>query len=138
MPDWSAYVRQRLHLRALREEREAEIVEDLARQLDDAYRDALMAGATDAEAQRAAGQHITNWDALSHQLSTSPRQRHAAIDRWQQQVDDRMLETGGQFTFSSLRLEAVSRVCVDGRGRSLCQLVRILPGRGGRRYSGIR
>src|SRR6185436_7151166 len=38
----------------------------------------------------------------------SPRQRQAAIDRWQQQVDDRMLETRGRFTFfARLRQDVV-------------------------------
>jgi hypothetical protein len=40
MPDWAQYVRQNLRLSHLRPEREAEIVEDLAAQLDEAYAEA--------------------------------------------------------------------------------------------------
>ena len=38
MPDWKQYVRERLRLPLLTPEREAEIIEDLAQQLDDASR----------------------------------------------------------------------------------------------------
>ena len=41
--DWLAFVREHLRLSEIRPEREAEIAEDLARQLDDAYRDAARA-----------------------------------------------------------------------------------------------
>ncbi len=44
---WSSFVREHLRLSGVRPEREAEIVEDLARQLDDAYREALATGASE-------------------------------------------------------------------------------------------
>jgi predicted permease len=108
MPDWRAYVRQRLHLPALRREREAEIVEDLARQLDDAYHDALKAGATEDDARRRAEQHVADWTALATQLSASPRQRETAIDRWNQHADDVALERRGRFSIvGALRQDVV-------------------------------
>ena len=70
MRDWAAYVRRRLHLPALNVAREAEIVEDLARQLDDAYRDTLSAGATEAEALARAERHVTDWSALAARQSS--------------------------------------------------------------------
>lgn len=51
MPDWAAYVRERLHLGGLRPEYEAEIVEEIARQLEDAYEDALQRGLDETEAE---------------------------------------------------------------------------------------
>jgi predicted permease len=108
MPDWPAYVRQRLQLSALRREREAEIVEDLARQLDDAYRDALKSGATEDDARRRAEEHVADWEALAAQLAASPRQRQPAIDRWSQHADDRALERRGRLPLvSALRQDLV-------------------------------
>jgi predicted permease len=96
MPDWSAYVRRRLSLPALRREREAEIVEDLARQLDEAYREALAAGATEEQARTRAEQHVANWDELSRQIGASARGRLAAAERWQNHADDRVIATYGR------------------------------------------
>jgi predicted permease len=96
MPDWTAYVRRRLSLPALRREREAEIVEDLARQLDEAYREALGGGATEAEARAHAERHVANWDELSRQIGASARGRLSAADRWQQHADDRVIASQGR------------------------------------------
>ena len=96
MPDWTAYVRRRLSLPELRRERELEIVEDLARQLDEAYREALGAGATDAEAQARAEAHVANWDNLSREIAASARGRLAVAERWQQRADDRVIASHGR------------------------------------------
>src|SRR5579864_7682132 len=96
MPDWTAYVRRRLSLPALRRERELEIVEDVARQLDEAYREALDAGATDAEAQARAEAHVANWDDLTREIGASARGRLAAAERWQQRADDGAIASYGR------------------------------------------
>jgi predicted permease len=96
MPDWTAYVKRRLSLPDLRREREAEIVEDLARQLDEAYREALSAGASDAEAQTRAEQHVANWDDLSRQIGASAHGRLAAAERWHERADDRVIASDGR------------------------------------------
>jgi predicted permease len=101
MVDWAAYVRRHLSLPTLRREREAEIVEELARQLDDAYRDAVNAGATPAEARTHAERHIADWTQLARQLSASPRERLPASARWQERADDRVLDTRGRFTLAA-------------------------------------
>src|SRR4051794_3119048 len=101
MPDWSAYVRAQLRLTSLREERQVEIIEDLARQLDDAYREALASGAAEADARRRAEQHVPDWNALSTQLSTSTRERLSPIGRWQQASDEHHLDARGSFTFTA-------------------------------------
>ena len=51
MPDWKKYVRQNLYLPNFRSGREAEIVDDLAQQLEDAYRDGLSTGLSAIEAE---------------------------------------------------------------------------------------
>src|SRR5439155_3365151 len=98
MADWSAYVRHRLSLPTLRPEREAEVVEDLARQLDEAYREAIAAGTTEAEALTRAEQHVPDWDALARQIGASSRQRKAAVDRWQEHRDEYAIATRGRLS----------------------------------------
>jgi hypothetical protein len=65
MRDWSQYVRQHLSLLDCRPEREAEVVEELAQQLDDAYQEALQAGLDErGDAFLAATRHVSDWPAL--------------------------------------------------------------------------
>ncbi|MGH9798294.1 MAG: hypothetical protein ACRD5D_09095, partial [Candidatus Polarisedimenticolia bacterium] len=80
MPDWRAYVGERLPLPALRAEREAEIVEDLAQQLDEAYRAALARGASAADAEIAAQREIQDWDSLGRAISASDTRHRRALD----------------------------------------------------------
>jgi len=101
MRDWTKYVRDRLRIRTLREGREVEIAEDLARQLEDAYREARQSGATDTEALARAEQHVTDWDALSRQLARSRRERVAPVDRWAREADDRAVETRQRLTLGA-------------------------------------
>ena len=53
-PDWPAYVRQNLQLCGFRPERESEIVEEIAQQLEEAYHEVLRAGGTETLAARPA------------------------------------------------------------------------------------
>src|SRR5215813_2658864 len=71
MPDWRRYVRERLRVSHLRPERAAEIVEDLAQQLEDAYRAALERGATAEEAEATTAREIQDWDRLARDLNRS-------------------------------------------------------------------
>src|SRR5882724_3267918 len=88
MPDWASYVRKNLRLRAVRPEREAEIIEDLARQLDDAYRDGLRHGASESDARAQAEAHISDWSALGGELSASPRNQLRQLEQWHQTSTD--------------------------------------------------
>ena len=120
MPDWTQYVRDHLKIQTLREGREAEIVEDLARQLEDAYREARQSGATDAEARTRAEQHVTDWAALSRQLARSRRERVAPVDRWARDADDRAVDTRQRLTLGAeLRQDLLYGVRALGRHRSL-------------------
>ncbi len=91
VPDWSAYVRENLQLRGCRPERESEIVEEIAQQLDEAYQEALRAGGSQQEARAAAEGHVANWAVLRQQLASSQREKEAraAIVLGQGQERDR-------------------------------------------------
>ena len=95
--DWTTHVRRHLRLTGLQAAREAEIVEDVARQLDDAYREALATGVSEPEARARAERHITDWPALGRDLSRSSRERQAALDRWSGRLDDRAVDSTGGF-----------------------------------------
>ncbi len=73
----------------LRPECEAEIVEEIARQLEDAYEDALRRGLGEKEAQADAAAHITDWDALAAELRESPAGRMPALDLLVERAADR-------------------------------------------------
>jgi putative ABC transport system permease protein len=97
-PDWSAYVRENLQLRGFRPERETEIVEEIAQQLDEAYQEALRAGGSEQEARAAAEEHVADWAVLRQQLAGSQREKEfrAAIAPGQGQERD--LPQSGRFS----------------------------------------
>jgi putative ABC transport system permease protein len=68
MHDWQGYVRTRLGPLPCAPEREAEIVEELALQLEQVYRRATSAGASDAEAYADAEAEVADWRALAATL----------------------------------------------------------------------
>ena len=74
MRDWEKYVRGRLTLRDVEAQREGYIVEELATQLEDVYRQARSMGHSDSEADLMTREHITDWEALATDIR---RQRRA-------------------------------------------------------------
>src|SRR5258708_4001857 len=68
MPNWNEYVREHLSLPKCSPERETEIVEELAQQLDEAYQEGLLSGLTEQEALLTAKRHISDWPALANDL----------------------------------------------------------------------
>ena len=68
MPDWIRYVREQLKLDLPSADREAQIVEEIARQLEDAYQEALRSGATEIEAEQIAHQHVSDWSKFADEL----------------------------------------------------------------------
>jgi predicted permease len=99
MPDWIDYVRGNLRLRGFRPEREAEIAEEVARQLEDAYTEALRLGASEARAGEIARRHIADWGALAHELEEARRGKESAMTMWQHHAEDRALRERGRLTF---------------------------------------
>ncbi len=67
--DWRAYVRRRLPLIAAAAERESEIVDELAIQLETIYERERRGGATDEDAMRAAEAEVPDWHALARTLT---------------------------------------------------------------------
>jgi putative ABC transport system permease protein len=69
MHDWRRYVRTHLPALETSPEREVEIVDELAHQLEAAYDGAIACGATDAEAQAQAIAEVPDWHELAFTLS---------------------------------------------------------------------
>jgi predicted permease len=106
--DWAAFVREHLRLEGIRPERESEIVEDLARQLDDAYREALARGKSPEEGLAAAKRHIANWTALGRSISRMETQKMSSVTQWQNRAEDRDLRKRGAFSWlTDLRQDVI-------------------------------
>jgi predicted permease len=101
MPDWGQYVRQNLRLSGLKVEREAEVIEDLAQQLEDAYAEALRSGLSPSQAEAAAEKHINDWPALAKQLECSRVGRESAMSAIQNRLEDRDITIHGKFSLFS-------------------------------------
>jgi putative ABC transport system permease protein len=81
MPDWREYVRGNLLLPRALPEHENEVVEDLARQLADAYADGLRRGCSPEGAEAEVRSHISDWRQLSADLSAASRNRTNPLER---------------------------------------------------------
>ena len=99
MPDWRAHVRRRLALPGLRPERTERIVEELAQQLDEVYRDACARGLEPAEAEEAAGRQVDDWPGLARELRAAegPQRRSAAVC-WGERKREALQDRGGART----------------------------------------
>jgi len=73
MRDWRAHVRQRLPRLHVAAEREHEIVTELALQLEQAYMDAVVEGASETEALEQAEQQLGSWDGLAREINSAER-----------------------------------------------------------------
>jgi len=98
MPDWPQYVRQNLRMSGSRVEREAEVIEELGQQLEDAYAEALNRGLSPSQAEAAAKRHIADWSALAKQVERSRRGRESAMSTLQNRAEDRGIATLGNFS----------------------------------------
>ena len=86
--DWKAVVRAKLETGGLRPDREQDVVDDLAVQLDEAYREALARGLNEADAEAAALAHVPDWTALSKQVVQSRRMAEGTLDRLERRAVD--------------------------------------------------
>ena len=71
MPEWKQFVRTHLPPLRVRPERECEIIEELAAQLDQAYREALAGGMEAGQAERLAAEQFQDWNALAREIERS-------------------------------------------------------------------
>jgi MacB-like periplasmic core domain len=99
MRDWREYVRRHLRLDGFRPEREAEIVEEVARQMEDAYAEALREGENEARAAEIARRHISDWEALANALAEAHHGKEPIMTQWQQRIEARELETRGKLSW---------------------------------------
>ena len=67
--DWRSYVRNHLGALNVRAERESEIVDELALQLEAAYDTALRSGCDRDEAMHQAASEVPDWQALARELA---------------------------------------------------------------------
>src|SRR5262249_40684318 len=88
MPNWTAYVRERLRMSSVRPANEQDVIDDLAAQLEEAYRDAIGRGLSEADAEAAAKRHITDWPALSRQVEDARRLAGTRLDRVELRAQD--------------------------------------------------
>ncbi|HEY7473485.1 MAG TPA: ABC transporter permease, partial [Vicinamibacterales bacterium] len=88
MPDWIAYVRARLRLHNVRPQEEQDFVEDLAGQLEEAYRDAIARGLPASDAEAAAQDHIRDWPTLAREIARSRRLAASLADRVETRASD--------------------------------------------------
>src|SRR5215471_15065988 len=73
MREWTRFVRDRLGHLAIPPEREAEIVAELAQQVEQVYTDARAAGDTEPEAVRRAESHLGDWSKLAREIEAAER-----------------------------------------------------------------
>jgi predicted permease len=94
MRDWKRYVREHLPLGDVEGPVELEIVEEIASQFEDGYREALARGATAEEADAEARALISDWRALAREILGSPR--FAAAPRIERRLEERELAIRGR------------------------------------------
>src|SRR5579883_2504301 len=83
MPEWREYVRRHLPKTGVRAEREAEIVSELALQLEQAYTDALARGVPEPEARHIAEAQIADWQGLAWEIRDAEQPvRAPSRERW--------------------------------------------------------
>jgi predicted permease len=90
MRDWERYVRTHLQLTRLTRERESRIVQELASQFEDFYREAVARGMTESDADAYARAQITDWTGLASTLrDVEGSHVRSPLDRWSEHLDDR-------------------------------------------------
>ncbi|MBW2483625.1 MAG: hypothetical protein JRF38_26845, partial [Deltaproteobacteria bacterium] len=100
MRDWLAYVRSHLSLPDLDPCREEKIIQELASQLEDAYREHLSAGASEREADARARRHVTDWDRLARDLVRAEGETMGPpIERWLEQNEQTARRRGPRWSF---------------------------------------
>ncbi len=95
MRDWKQYVRERLDLPDMKGPSESDIVEEIAAQLEESYREAIAAGGSDDEADARARNHVEDWQELAAAIGRSrPKQARSRVDRRVEQSELRLRRKG--------------------------------------------
>ena len=95
MPDWVGYVRRNLPLDNLTRERADDLVEEVARQLEDFYREARGRGLSETEAERYARNQIRDWESLTSDLyRTNGRTRKTTMNQKLEQMTEEATQPG--------------------------------------------
>src|SRR5689334_10454498 len=108
MPDWHRFVAGRLRVDRLQPERQARVIREIATQLDDLYRDAMLRGVSADEAEALAAEHVRDWTRLSDEVWQADRHHHAQsrIDRAADAIDRRFPRRGATAMLSDLLRDA--------------------------------
>ena len=80
MPDWNRYVRGHLPPLHVSPAREAEIVAELALQLEQAYSDALLRGLAEEEAARSAVEPFGDWNVIAREIDAEERREPPKLE----------------------------------------------------------
>lgn len=107
MRDWTEYVRENLEIAHVKGHLEAEIVEEIASQLQDCYAGALRRGTSEEDADAEACAHVVDWQSLATDIVNSKRdlvtpQIERRIERSEQSLRSR---GGGWMTIADLLQE---------------------------------
>jgi len=113
MRDWQAYVRAHLRLPDLTPERESRVVRELAAQLEDFYREAIAAGATDETADAHARAQITDWPRMTRDLLRADH-THARprVERLADRIENTSHSAPRAIRHGSDRVHSVPRIGV--------------------------
>jgi len=79
MPDWKQFVREHLADLRLAAEREQEIMEELAQQLEESYNEAMARGAAESEAELYAMAQFADWGSLAQEIRRAERPAAARL-----------------------------------------------------------
>jgi predicted permease len=88
---------------------ESDIIEEIAAQVDECYRGAIAAGASEKDADARARDHVGDWQELAAEITRSKR-KHArsAIDRRVEQSEIRLRHKGGAWNAAADALQGLS------------------------------
>jgi predicted permease len=101
MPDWVKFVREHLSLRECPGDCQAQIVEEIGGQLEDAYQEALGEGGSEKEAFDAACQHVPDWRELAENLERAGfRQARPRQSRLADNAESSTIAPGPRFRHS--------------------------------------
>ncbi|MDH3734442.1 MAG: ABC transporter permease [Gemmatimonadota bacterium] len=96
MADWTRFVRERLDLSDLEAGRQADIIDDVATQLEERYEAALAAGRLEDEARQLAEAEISDWGSLADSIHRERGRSGAMVaDRRMESAEAYLRNRGG-------------------------------------------